>query len=228
MEEFLKTHDVRSLQQMTEIMSSTDNNGKLFVDKNGYGTDSSTEENQHFPEILGQSGKGKEAGKTLAEAAYDTRRGQSDDGGKKGFSREKFLAYLEVRSRQNGTWIDDIRSIGSLLRTKGGQENEVYLSKDGRNYIKLNKFTLLDDKHNIEEFIDRINSHNEFASNAPYEVLGFAENSDGNVCVVLKQPIIKGTEAPQAVIDSYLEEIGFKKKRLQDGVEGWSNGTYEI
>ena len=228
MAEFLKTHDIKLLQQMTDTKASTNNNGKIFAGKNGYGTNRSTEENQHFPEILGQSGKGKEAGRTLAEAADDTRRSQPDDGRQEGFPKEKFLAYLEVRARQNGTWIEDIRSIGSLLRRKGGAENEVYLSKDGKSYIKLNNFTLLDDKHNIEEFIDRINSHNEFAPNAAYEVLGFAENSDGSVCVVLKQPIIKGTEASQSDIDAYLEEIGFEKKRLSDGTKGWSNGTYEL
>lgn len=228
MAEFLKTHDLKTLQQMIDIKASAGSNGKIFAGKNGYGTNRSTEENQHFPEILGQSGKGKEAGRTLAEAADDTRRSQPDDGRQEGFPKEKFLAYLEVRARQNGTWIDDIRSIGSLLRRKGGAENEVYLSKDGKSYIKLNNFTLLDDNHNIEEFIDRINSHNEFAANAPYKLLGFAENSDGNVCVVMKQPVIKGTEAPQAVIDAYLEEVGFGKKLLSDGTAGWTNGVYEI
>ncbi len=228
MAEFLKTHDVRSLQQMTEIKSSEYNNGKIFVGENGYGIDSSTEENQYFPEILGQSGKGQKAGRTLAEAADDARGVRGDNGKQKGFPKEKFLAYLEVRARQNGTWIDDISTITSARSKKNGAENEVYLSKDGRSYIKLNRFTLLDDNHNIEEFIDRINSHNEFASNATYEVLGFTENSEGNVCIVLKQPAIKGTEAPQAVIDAYLEDVGFEKILLQDGTEGWSNGTYEI
>ncbi len=228
MEKFLKTHNIKYLQQMVETNQSADKNGKLFEGKNEYETDRNTKENKHFPEILGQSGKGKEAGRTLAEAANDTRGVQHNNGEQKGFPKEKFLAHLEVRARQNGTWIDDISSITSAKARKRGAENEVYLSKDGRSYIKLNKFALLDAKHNIEEFIDRINSHNEFASNAPYEVLGFAENSDGNVCVVLQQPVIRGTEASQDTINSYLEEIGFEKKTISDGEQGWSNGVYEI
>ena len=114
MAEFLKTHDLKTLQQMTDKKAHSGNNGKIFAGKNDYGTNRSTEENQHFPEILGQSGKGKEAGRTLAEAADDTRRVQGNNGEQKGFPKEKFLAYLEVRARQNGTWIENISTITSV------------------------------------------------------------------------------------------------------------------
>ena len=57
---------------------------------NGYETNRRAEENNSLPEILGKHGKEQEASRTLATAANDTRRGQSDDGRKKGLPEEKF------------------------------------------------------------------------------------------------------------------------------------------
>ena len=178
-------------------LPSNDSTGKLgsisnLNNKTEYETDRTAEKNKSFPELLGEPRERKAASRTLATAANDSRRSQSDDERKKGFPKEKFLAHLEVSARQQGTWIDNVSSLGNKLANKGGAENEIYLSKDGKSFIKLNRFTMLDDKHGIEEFIDRLNSHNEFASNVPYDILGFAEDSEGNVCIVLKQPIVRG------------------------------------
>lgn len=115
---------------------------------------------------MGNAGEGQKASRTLATAAHDTRRSQSNDGRQRGFQKEEFLAHLEVNARQQGTWIENIEVLGARLKKKGGSENELYLSKDGKSYIKLNRFTMLDDKHNIEEFVDRLNSHNEEKTNS--------------------------------------------------------------
>jgi len=91
------------------------NNNRRNNTLNDYETNKRTKEDQLFPEILGQSGKGKEASRTLATAANDSRRGQSNDGKQKGFPTEKFLAHLEVEARQQGTWRDNINSLGTLV-----------------------------------------------------------------------------------------------------------------
>jgi hypothetical protein len=57
---------------------------------NGYETNRRAEENNSLPKILGNARREKETGKALATAANDTRRGQSDDGRKKGLPEEKF------------------------------------------------------------------------------------------------------------------------------------------
>lgn len=220
--QYLQEHGYNTIQQ---AIGNNNQNNSL----NNYEANRRAEENQFFPEILGNAGREKEASRTLATAANDTRRGQSNDGKQKGFQKEKFLAHLEISARQQGTWIEDVNTLGERLKDKGGAENELYLSKDGKSYIKLNRFTMLDEQHNIEEFVDRINSHNEFEKYAPYSVLGFAEDSEGNVCIVLKQPIIKGKEATQRTIDYFLKEIlNYEWKELSDGEEGWTNGIYEI
>ena len=97
---------------------------------------------------MGNAGEEQKASRTLATAAYDTRRSQSNDGRQRGFQKEEFLAHLKVNARQQGTWIDSIEGLGDRLKRKGGAENELYLAKDGKSYIKLNRFTMLDDKHN--------------------------------------------------------------------------------
>ena len=140
-----------------QIKSATDNNGDFSTlnddiqmainNKNNnstinrYETYRRTEENQQFPEILGNARKEKEASRTMAAAADDSRRSQPNDGKQEGLLTEKFLAYLEGKAHQQETWIDGISSLGTLLNRKGGAEN---VSKDGKSYIKLNRFTMLD------------------------------------------------------------------------------------
>lgn len=206
----------------------TSNNTFYSLTNNSNETNGTTKNSQHFPEILGQQQEGRRASQTMAEAANLTRRVSNGARKQSGFSKEQFLAYLEIQARNDNTWIEDINKITSAKSKKSGKESELYLSKDGRNYIKLNRFTLLDENHGIEEFIDRINSHNEFASNAKYQVLGFAENTDGEVCIVLQQPHIAGIEASQYEINEFLEEAGYTEFVTADGRNGWQNGTYEI
>ena len=90
------------------------NNNRRNNTLNDYETNKRTKEDQLFPEILGQSGKGKEASRTLAAAANDSKRGLSNDGKQKGFPTEKFLAHIELETRQQGTWIDNINSLEYL------------------------------------------------------------------------------------------------------------------
>ncbi len=81
--QYLNEHGYNSIQ---EAIDNNNQNNSL----NNYEANKRAEENQSFPEILGKHGKEQEASRTLATAANDTRRGQSDDGRKKGLPEEKF------------------------------------------------------------------------------------------------------------------------------------------
>ena len=186
------------------------------------------EESKCKSQILGDAGTQTKANRTLAKAASLSYGVRGNNVSQNGFSKELFLAYLEVTDRQDGTWIENIKSIAPYKYEKRGQEAEIYLSKDGRYIIKLNRFTLLDENHGIEEFIDRIESHNLFEPFVQYNILGFAEDSLGEVCAVMGQPIIKGEEATQEQIDSFLIEMGYEKLVNSECRIEWSNGIFTI
>ena len=144
------------------------------------------------------------------------------------WNKERFLGKLEIEARKNQTWIDDISSIADVSISKG-QENEVYRSQDGKKAIKVNNLSLLDENHNFDSFIDRLTAHNELFNNVPYKIIGFAENSVGEVGVVLEQPYVKNAKpASQNAIDDFLKSKGFKKSKISDGEIGWTNGKYEL
>jgi hypothetical protein len=69
--------------------------------------------------------------------------------------------------------------------------------------------------------------------NAPYRIIGFAENSAGEVSVVLEQPyIISEREATGKEIKDYLKDRGFREEEIFDdsgwSVHGWTNDIYDI
>ena len=92
---------------MAIVLNSENNNNFAKKDTNNE-TNKRPKENQQFPEILEKSRRGKEASKTLAAAANNSRRSKSNDGNQNSFPKEEFLAHLEVQAHQQGTWIYDI------------------------------------------------------------------------------------------------------------------------
>jgi hypothetical protein len=179
--------------------------------------------------LVGKQPQGGRIHQTITEASADNGRSSrtTTSQGRTAWSKERFLGQLEVAALSNGTWIDDIKSIAERPVSKG-QENEVYMSKDKKHVIKVNNLSLLDENHDFDNFIDRLSSHNELFSNIQYEIIGFAENSMGEVSVVLKQPFINAPHATQQQIDNYLKAQGFRKAKISDGETGWTNGTYEL
>ncbi len=119
---------IELMKDPNQIKSATDNNGMFSTENDdiqmaidnknnnsslyNYEANRRTEENNSFPEILGNAGEEQKASRTLATAAYNTRRSQSNDGRQRGFQKEEFLAHLEVNAKQQGTWIDSIKGLG--------------------------------------------------------------------------------------------------------------------
>jgi hypothetical protein len=176
------------------------------------------EEDEGVDRILAAIAAGNERGGNRA-AAPD---------GRGCWEKESFLGQLEISARINGTWIDNLLTIADEAISRG-QENEVYASPDGKNVVKLNNLSLLDENHNFGSFVDRLCSHNHLFPNVTYRIIGFAENSLGEVCVALKQPYVRNAkEATWGQIKSGLTDIGFRYTRLPDGEMGWTNGEYEL
>ena len=115
----------------------------------------------------------------------------------KGGQTEELIAFAD----SNGLWIS-LESLQVDFLSKGG-ENEVYTGdKDGW-VIKLNNFEYAGD--DLENFFICIMAHNRFFANVPYELIGFAYNSQDEFCAVLIQPYIKAER--EATEDEFHNEI---------------------
>ena len=131
------------------------------------------------------------------------------------------IARLKDWAIANNCWIDKA-ALGTY--SDRGSENEVYASLDSRYVYKLNDFRYSDD--NLTPFFERITIHNQLFPDCGYAFLGFAENRDGKVCAVLRQPfILSQREATQAEINEEMERLGFNKEK-DDGY--FTNSDFDI
>ncbi len=200
--------------------------------------DGRTKENSALRGLVGEQPQGEGIYSTITEAAHYAGRGDSlaEKNRQGGWDKQSFLRAISKRAKGNKVWtekVEDLPNLGKYL--KGGQENEVYLSEDGKSVIKINNLFFLDaddsglHTSDFNTFLDRLHSHNSLFDNVSYKITGFTKNSKGEISVILEQPYIKEAEyAP--LRDTYicLRDNGFKPKKLSNGVDGFSNGKYEI
>lgn len=130
------------------------------------------------------------------------------------------IKELIVFANANNLWID-LSHLNITYMDKGG-ENEVF--HDGKSsVIKLNNFEYAGD--DWENFFIRINAHNKFFSNVPYQMIGFSYNSRQEFSAVLTQPyILAEREATEDEIAEYMEALGFE----MDYIDEFHNDQYEV
>lgn len=158
----------------------------------------------------------------LEQATCITRRSKEATGevepteGYKGRQIKELIVFANV----NNLWID-LSHLNITYMDKGG-ENEVF--HDGKSsVIKLNNFEYAGD--DLENFFIRINAHNKFFSNVPYQMIGFSYNSRQEFCAVLTQPyILAEREATEDEIAEYMEALGFE----MDYIDEFHNDQYEV
>lgn len=158
----------------------------------------------------------------LEQATCITRRSKEATGevepteGYKGRQIKELIVFANV----NNLWID-LSHLNITYMDKGG-ENEVF--HDGKSsVIKLNNFEYAGD--DLENFFIRINAHNKFFSNVPYQMIGFSYNSRQEFSAVLTQPyILAEREATEDEIVEYMEALGFE----MDYIDEFHNDQYEV
>ena len=158
----------------------------------------------------------------LEQATCITRRSKEATGevepteGYKGRQIKELIVFANV----NNLWID-LSHLNITYMDKGG-ENEVF--HDGKSsVIKLNNFEYAGD--DLENFFIRINAHNKFFSNVPYQMIGFSYNSRQEFSAVLIQPyILAEREATEDEIAEYMEALGFE----MDYIDEFHNDQYEV
>ena len=147
------------------------------------------------------------------------------------------LAQIAVN---NGVWIENVSELTDGESINNGTENTVYLSKDGRNVIKVNNFFFLNDDdiefehtRDLKYFFDRIIAHNQLFPDVFYKIIGFTKDKASQICVVMEQPFVPNYEyATREKIYTELEKMGFIKSILgvgiNEGLNGYTNGIYEL
>jgi len=138
------------------------------------------------------------------------------------YCEEVQIHGLKQFAQQNDCWIEDKTVLGMF--SDRGSENEVYMNGQNQTVYKLNDFRYSDD--NLTSFFDRIAAHNKLFHDCSYELVGFAENSEGKICAVLNQPFIRADrESTVEEIAGALALMGFTPQ-----MEGayFTNGEYDI
>ena len=159
----------------------------------------------------------------LEQAAYIARRKKETAG-----TLEPTESYKRGQTKElidfansNNLWIS-LSELNVEFLSKGG-ENEVYTGNKDNIVIKLNNFEYAGD--DLENFFIRINAHNKLFGNVPYQMIGFAYNSQQEFCAVLIQPyILAEREATEDEIAAYMQALGFK----MDYYDEYHNEDYEV
>ena len=159
----------------------------------------------------------------LEQAAYIARRKKETAGTlepTESYKRGQTTELIDF-AKSNNLWIS-LSELNVEFLSKGG-ENEVYTGNKDNIVIKLNNFEYAGD--DLENFFIRINAHNKLFGNVPYQMIGFAYNSQQEFCAVLIQPyILAEREATEDEIATYMKALGFE----MDYYDEYHNSEYEV
>lgn len=159
----------------------------------------------------------------LEQAAYIARRKKETAGTlepTESYKRGQTKELIDF-AKSNNLWIS-LSELNVEFLSKGG-ENEVYTGNKDNIVIKLNNFEYAGD--DLENFFIRINTHNKLFGNVPYQMIGFAYNSQQEFCAVLIQPyILAEREATEDEIATYMKALGFE----MDYYDEYHNSEYEV
>lgn len=165
--------------------------------------------------------------RTLEETSDPgVRHSPAEEAGRGSGKKESVLGSLVQRAKANNVWVEDIQRDLAGKYIDSGQENQVFLSKDGKDVIKINNFAFVpDDAQDLSAFVDRLRAHNEVFPSDKMELLGFTRNAKGEVSAIIKQPFVDAErEATDAEIDAFLEDHDF----TVDMTDEWTNDKYGI
>ena len=215
---------------------SLGDNGTDVAEGNGDSINKNPNKNVITRRIGSREQAQRRVNETLGAAASDRQRslGATTKEQRTTWNRRSALGYVRRRAEE----LSSLLTEKDLEEVKGifvghGQENYVYRAKyDPTKVIKFNDFGLTDNLFRINEFIDRVNAHNQFQPKDKYTPIGFAYDEKGDFCIVMEQPYLKGTTPTREEITQYLTDHGFKLDMIQisaDEVDlGWTNGEFDL
>lgn len=215
---------------------SLGDNGTDVAEGNGDSINKNPNKNVITRRIGSREQAQRRVNETLDAAASDLQRslGATAKEQRPTWNRRSALGYVRRRAEELSSLLTekDLKEIqGGYIGH--GQENYVYQAKyDDKKVVKFNDFSLTDSLFRINEFIDRVNAHNQFQPKDKYTPIGFAYDEKGDFCIVMEQPYLKGTQPTREEITQYLTDHGFKLDMIQisaDEVDlGWTNGEFDL
>ena len=215
---------------------SLGDNGTDVADGNGDSINKNPNKNVITRRIGSREQAQRRVNETLGAAASDLQRslGATAKEQRPTWNRRSALGYVRKRAEELSSLLTekDLKEIqGGYIGH--GQENYVYQAKyDDKKVVKFNDFSLTDSLFRINEFIDRVNAHNQFQPKDKYTPIGFAYDEKGDFCIVMEQPYLKGIQPTREEITQYLTDHGFKLDMIQisaDEVDlGWTNGEFDL
>jgi hypothetical protein len=215
---------------------SLGDNGTDVAEGNGDSINKNPNKNVITRRIGSREQAQRRVNETLGAAASDLQRslGATAKEQRPTWNRRSALGYVRRRAEELSSLLTekDLKEIqGGYIGH--GQENYVYQAKyDDKKVVKFNDFSLTDSLFRINEFIDRVNAHNQFQPKDKYTPIGFAYDEKGDFCIVMEQPYLKGTQPTREEITQYLTDHGFKLDMIQisaDEVDlGWTNGEFDL
>lgn len=215
---------------------SLGDNGTDVADGNGDSINKNPNKNVITRRIGSREQAQRRVNETLGAAASDLQRslGATAKEQRPTWNRRSALGYVRRRAEELSSLLTekDLKEIqGGYIGH--GQENYVYQATyDDKKVVKFNDFSLTDSLFRINEFIDRVNAHNQFQPKDKYTPIGFAYDEKGDFCIVMEQPYLKGTQPTREEITQYLTDHGFKLDMIQisaDEVDlGWTNGEFDL
>jgi broad specificity phosphatase PhoE len=156
------------------------------------------------------SGAGKKTeGDTIQTAIYYFSEGYTSskgvgEGSTKSKSKGSFLSYVKENGLlYKGEPVEDLQYIGK------GQEQSTYLSKDGKNVIKVNDGSSY---KNWNEYLSNLIVHNKIFPSTEYKLLGFRVLDNGiEVEAIIQQPYVEKTEETDLIkLRELLKSNGFE------------------
>ncbi|GEM_PF-3099288 len=124
---------------------------------------------------------------------------------------EKKKELLEQWAKASGNWHTDIKDFTDDTEPIGsGKDSDVYLSKDGKNVIKLSKGK--PDAKRFRPDIDNIPLFNYVFRNSPYRIVGYGNFGNGFVRI-LQQPVVDFAKGSTPLTEKerveYMNNLGF-------------------
>lgn len=144
-------------------------------------------------------------------------------------AREHTRELIKQWARQSGHWYDETRLTDGATEGRGGTESRVFITNNGETVRKLTSPVF--SKGDVEPYIESLHLFGNVFGESAYEIKGFGENEDGELCVVVEQPYIQGVRLSDSGITKsidkirgFMEGLGFKNV----GVSMFENDKYRV
>lgn len=148
--------------------------------------------------------------------------------------RRRVRSDIESWAKDQGYWFDDERLTNGFTEIEGGTESRVFEADDKTKVRKLTSFTPAYSDY-MQRLVENIGIFNTVFPESRYDVVGFGQDKDGNLALVVEQPLVDGYSLQdyaeqngitdvEDLVDDIMERRGF----LKYGYGTYTNGEVYV